>query len=513
MVDKPVSYRHNIMNINSIDTFLSVKGGFNNKMRDVYFVRATGECAGYRDVIINADQRMGAEESAGRMKYSRIGKLPVLCGMEDTNSYSGIYDEWKNSGRISLKNISVSGELAQCISFALTDTICIYREVKKEVSDSMARNFASKLLFWMDSLPKTLFDGWTHRSCIKILAENVIKEQEYLFFYFITMIGCDVLLLENQKDAEVSDSLKNLSQTLQLGEYGTKCLPEYVPYVPHTSASQHAQIPPVPQQSAQPPVQTDRRSNVKVVIPERSRVREVGAGTRNNIGSAGGRNNTASAGVSASNLEQRTVINTSVQSPGAGTAGREKSFEELAQMASSIVMITVHDRNGDVMGTGSGIMIGRDGYILTNNHVISKGSFYSVRIEGDDKIYPTDEIIKYNYNLDLAVMRISRTLAPLPIYRGAHKLARGQKVVAIGSPLGLFNSVSDGIISGFRDIDNVDMIQFTAPISPGSSGGAVLNMLGEVIGISTAGFDRGQNINLAVGYESILMFAKGFYGA
>ena len=56
------------------------------------------------------------------------------------------------------------------------------------------------------------------------------------------------------------------------------------------------------------------------------------------------------------------------------------------------------------------------------------------------------------------------------------------------------------------------MIQFTAPISHGSSGGAVLNMQGEVIGISTAGFDEGQNINLAVNYEDIRMFVIGFTG-
>ena len=89
-------------------------------------------------------------------------------------------------------------------------------------------------------------------------------------------------------------------------------------------------------------------------------------------------------------------------------------------------------------------------------------------------------------------------------------LTKPQKVVAIGSPLGLFNSVSNGIISGFRKLDGVDMIQFTAPISHGSSGGAVLNMLGEVIGISTAGIDNGQNINLAVGYECINHFIRGF---
>ena len=202
--------------------------------------------------------------------------------------------------------------------------------------------------------------------------------------------------------------------------------------------------------------------------------------------------------------------------PAAGNAGggarRELTFEELAMLASSVVMISVHDRGGKVLGNGSGIMIGEDGYILTNHHVASGGKFYSVRIEDDDRIYKTDEVIKYNSVLDLSVIRIDRKLRPLPVYGGGKKLVRGQKVVAIGSPLGLFNSVSDGIISGFRVFNDVDMIQFTAPISHGSSGGAVLNMYGEVIGISTAGIDSGQNINLAVGHEFITQFVRGFTG-
>ena len=110
----------------------------------------------------------------------------------------------------------------------------------------------------------------------------------------------------------------------------------------------------------------------------------------------------------------------------------------------------------------------------------------------------------------MAIIRIDRQLSPLPVYDGSKKLVRGQKVVAIGSPLGLFNSVSDGIIAGFREIDNITMIQFTAPISHGSSGGALLNMYGEIIGLSTAGIDDGQNINLAVGYEYIKPFVTGF---
>lgn len=191
-------------------------------------------------------------------------------------------------------------------------------------------------------------------------------------------------------------------------------------------------------------------------------------------------------------------------------ARTEMTFEQLAQLASSVVMIMVHDRKGEPFATGSGIMIGRKGYILTNNHVLSDGSYFSVRIENDDNSYRADQIIKYNQVLDLAVIRIDRPLVPLPIYKGPQKLVRGQKVVAIGSPLGLFNSVSDGIIAGFRVLDDVDMIQFTAPTSPGSSGGAVLNMYGEVIGISTAGAPGAQGINWAVGYEFINLFTQGF---
>lgn len=200
------------------------------------------------------------------------------------------------------------------------------------------------------------------------------------------------------------------------------------------------------------------------------------------------------------------------QTGAASGARAEKSFEQLAQLASSVVMITIHDNRGEPVGSGSGIMVGRKGYILTNQHVASGGRFYTVRIEDDDTVYKTEEVIKYNQVLDLAVIRIDRALNPLRVYNGAQKLVRGQKVVAIGSPLGLFNSVSDGIISGFRKFDNVDMIQFTAPTSPGSSGGAVLNMYGEVIGISTAGIPDAQGINLAVGYEFINMFISGFTG-
>lgn len=485
-VEKVVSYRHNIMQINSLDTFLGVKGGFTNARRDVYFVRALGEDRGFADAICQADKRMGIEMSRNRLWYVRLQSLPQLCKAEDVSFYSGVYEEWKQSGKIRLRQTISSEVLQNVISAGLAEVLAKHRTYKQAVSDSMLRNFAAKILFWTDEALGQALGTWNERSCMKIIAENVTKEQEYLFFYFVTLLGCDVLLLENRKDAEVTEELKNLSQKLVLGQFGTDKLPEYKPYVPEPRQAAAKGTPANIKQEAtvKVPVNTVqaadevRRANVRVTLPERKR-------------------------------HKTQVATAGAQDIFPGNA--EKTFEELAQLASSIVMIAVHDSRREVIGTGSGIMIGKAGFILTNDHVVSGGRFFSVRIEDDGQIYTTDEVIKYNYNLDLAVIRISKQLNPLPIYNGTKKLVRGQKVVAIGSPLGLFNSVSDGIISGFRDIRDVNMIQFTAPISPGSSGGAVLNMQGEVIGISTAGIDNGQNINLAVGYEDIRTFARGFY--
>ncbi len=485
-VDKMVSYRHNTMQINSLDTFLGVKGGCSHDVRDVYFVRALGEDSGYCDKICQADRKMGAQMARARLRYARLKSLPQLSNAEDAAFYAGKYDEWRQGGKLSLRNISMTEALGDALSAGMTEVLGRYQSQKKQTSESMLRNCAAKYLFWLDTLLKDVLSGWNEGNCMKILAEDVRKVQEYLFCYLLTLLGCDVLLLENREDADVSEDLKNLSQKLVLGPYGTSSLPEYSPYVLQTEQSMRIETrQPTLNQAVERKASANgnqdnnegNRGSIRVTIPERNKHRSHPHAS------------------SPQNVRQTA----------------EKTFEELAQLASSIVMIAVHDSQREVIGTGSGIMIGRGGYILTNDHVVSGGRFFSVRMEDDEEIYPTDEIIKYNYNLDLAVIRISKQLNPLPIYNGTQKLARGQKVVAIGSPLGLFNSVSDGIISGFRNIRNVDMIQFTAPISPGSSGGAVLNMQGEVIGISTAGFDDGQNINLAVSYEDIRMFARGFY--
>ena len=172
-------------------------------------------------------------------------------------------------------------------------------------------------------------------------------------------------------------------------------------------------------------------------------------------------------------------------------------------------MLQVFDDQGQCIKTGSGVIIQASGYILTNFHVAAGGRYYGVLLEEDPEVCYTDELIKYNQDFDLAIVRMNKRRAPIPIWQGAQPLVRGQKVVAIGSPLGLFNTVSDGIISGFRTVGERSMIQFTAPTSHGSSGGALLDLYGNLIGIITAGFDDGQNLNLAVDYKAILDFTRG----
>ena len=469
-----ITYRHNVLGIHSPDAFLGIKGGFHMGCRDVYFVRALGwgEPGTLADVVTDIDRRMDLEMERKRLTYRRAKRLAFMPSQEDTDFYEEQFAALKSGKGMYVKNLSRNEVFGNILALACRETLDKYRLVKRNMTESMEKNFAVKLLYWTDSVLGNGLSGWDERKCYKVLADNVVKELEYLFYYMLTLIGCDVLLFQSRADIRTSDVIKDLSLELKLGGFCELPFPEYTPCESKKITEAEPEEKPVSkiqvEQVRKPELKPVLKTGPQVRMPERQR------------------------------QERRRED------------GGEKSFEELALLASSIVMIEVHDQRGKPIGTGSGVMIGKDGFILTNHHVTKGGYSFSVRIEDDSAVYRTNEIIKYNSVFDLSVIRIGKVLSPLPVYRGTKKLVRGQKVVAIGSPLGLFNSVSDGIISGFREIDTVDMIQFTAPISHGSSGGAVLNMQGEIIGISTAGFDGGQNINLAVGYETINMFVRGF---
>jgi len=149
---------------------------------------------------------------------------------------------------------------------------------------------------------------------------------------------------------------------------------------------------------------------------------------------------------------------------------------------------------------GSGFIISRDGYIVTNNHVIRDADQIKVILH-DDKEYDAD-IIGTDSMTDLALIKIdAKNLVPLKF--GSSSDAKvGSWVVAIGSPFGLEQTVTAGIISAKGRIIGSgpydDFIQTDASINPGNSGGPLLNLEGEVIGINTAIIKSGQGIGFAI---------------
>lgn len=325
----------------------------------------------------------------------------------------------------------------------------LFRQSRGRTEESILRNFIVRMFFWIDRYFPRLFVETTKIACFpKFACAGTVKLPEYLFLDLLYQMGCDVLYLGQTRDVLVEDPQLLALSTLVTGA---------------------EEAPPPPVRASADPVLTKTPAQKPQESPR---------------------------------SPERTA-------PPPSGEGGPLNYVELAKLASSVVMLQVFDDQGQCLKTGSGVIIQESGYILTNFHVAAGGSYYGVLLEEDPEICYTNELIKYNQDFDLAILRMSKRRAPIPVWQGTEPLVRGQKVVAIGSPLGLFNTVSDGIISGFRTVGERSMIQFTAPTSHGSSGGALLDLYGNLIGIITAGFDDGQNLNLAVDYKAILEFCRG----
>jgi serine protease Do len=142
------------------------------------------------------------------------------------------------------------------------------------------------------------------------------------------------------------------------------------------------------------------------------------------------------------------------------------------------------------VGTGSGVIISEDGYILTNNHVINGAAEIEVSLNDGHKF--KGKIIGQDYKTDLAVIKVEAGKLPAAMLGDSDKIRVGDWAIAIGSPFGLEQTVTAGIISARRQSLQVEgqqyreMIQTDAAINQGNSGGPLINIKGEVIGINTA---------------------------
>ncbi|MBQ3275567.1 MAG: trypsin-like peptidase domain-containing protein [Oscillospiraceae bacterium] len=161
------------------------------------------------------------------------------------------------------------------------------------------------------------------------------------------------------------------------------------------------------------------------------------------------------------------------------------------------VTVNVVTFNGG-SGTGSGFFIDDQGTIVTNFHVIDLAEDITVEVSGGAS-YPVKKIADFSNTHDLAILKIDMKDTPY-LEISEESVRTGEKVFAVGSSLGtLTGSFSDGIVSSTsRDYGMVDCIQMTTPISPGNSGGPLVNEYGEVVGVNTASYTRGENLNLAI---------------
>ena len=163
----------------------------------------------------------------------------------------------------------------------------------------------------------------------------------------------------------------------------------------------------------------------------------------------------------------------------------------------SVVMLVMQDSHGQPTSLGSGFFVKED-VVATNLHVIEGATSSYAKIVGKKPKYDIAGFIAIDPHKDLVLLRLNKIKAPTLKLGDSNDVAVGDEVYAIGNPQGLEGTFSKGIVSSIRKVGEDSLLQITAPISPGSSGGPVLNTLGEVVGVSVATFKGGQNLNFAI---------------
>jgi S1-C subfamily serine protease len=181
-----------------------------------------------------------------------------------------------------------------------------------------------------------------------------------------------------------------------------------------------------------------------------------------------------------------------------GSSAQAQTAQEIAKKAfASTVLLVMEDANGQPVSLGSGFFV-RDGEIASNLHVVEGGARGYAKVIGTNKKHDIIGITATDPELDLVLLKISASGPPALALGDSGTVQVGEPVYAVGNPRGLEGTFSQGIISSIRDVGGNKLLQITAPISPGSSGGPVLNDKGDVIGVSVATFRGGQNLNFAI---------------
>jgi tetratricopeptide (TPR) repeat protein len=175
------------------------------------------------------------------------------------------------------------------------------------------------------------------------------------------------------------------------------------------------------------------------------------------------------------------------------------------QVQPAVVTVVTYDMNGAVADLGSGFFLDANGHLITNYHVL-KGAYRAEVKTYNGRKYPVELVVAENEQADIIKVRISIAEQEFHWVRLTdQEPSIGERILVVGSPLGLEQTVSEGIVSAVRDLPVVGKVfQLSAPISQGSSGSPVVNMNGRVVGVVSFQAVMGQNLNFAVASQGVL---------
>lgn len=217
------------------------------------------------------------------------------------------------------------------------------------------------------------------------------------------------------------------------------------------------------------------------------------------------------------------LSNTSGASSSGGTTGtglptgssaaisRDQPYANLADLIEAVekAVVRINVETSEGAGNGSGFVVDTEGTIITNVHVIEGASRVTALFEGDKTEYPITDWYHLDVKRDIAIVKINcpkEKLNPLKLVPEIPR--KGEELVAFGAPLGLDFTATQGILSAVRESEDLvalgildqegTWLQHTVPISPGNSGGPLVNMKGEVVAMNTMTLTIGQNLNFAI---------------
>lgn len=183
-----------------------------------------------------------------------------------------------------------------------------------------------------------------------------------------------------------------------------------------------------------------------------------------------------------------------ILSPTGLLADAEGIFEE---NKGSVVVINTYGKQGKPLNQGSGVIVREDGAIATNYHIISNAKDIKVKLR--DKLLKVEGLIHTDRENDLVILKVKGKNLPTVKIGDIEKATIGENVYLISSPEGHENKISEGVLRMVKEIaPDMKILQITAPVLPGSSGGPVFNKNGEVIGIATFIIENKQELNFAI---------------